>query len=146
MQQPAGIADLDRQKRHGGHRGDDGAAVRPKFRSGTAENTDKPAALHAPSLPNAMTHYSGLDGDTGRGVISVQGQARRFDPLLVTSGLPRITDIVRQTRLVRLVPRFTFERQSSAAQRCHHRSSDSPVPYRAVFITPEVNSAQATTF
>jgi hypothetical protein len=38
MRRPAGIADLDRQKHHCGHRGDDGAAAGPKSRSDPAEH------------------------------------------------------------------------------------------------------------
>jgi len=47
MRQPAGIADLDRQKHHCGHRGDNGVAAGPESRSDTAENKSKLAALHA---------------------------------------------------------------------------------------------------
>jgi hypothetical protein len=36
--------------------------------------------------------------------MSETGQKRRFDPLPVTSGLPRSTDIIRPARHVRLVP------------------------------------------
>ena len=35
---------------------------------------------------------------------SATGQSRRFEPLPVTSGLPRTTDIGRPARLVRFVP------------------------------------------
>jgi len=47
MRQPAGIADLDWQKHHCGHRGDDGAAAGPKSRSDPAEHANRLAALHA---------------------------------------------------------------------------------------------------
>src|ERR1700738_4120981 len=36
--------------------------------------------------------------------MSEKGQKRRFDPLPAVSGLPRTTDIIRPTRLVRFVP------------------------------------------
>jgi hypothetical protein len=37
--------------------------------------------------------------------MSQMGQKRRFDPLPITSGLPRSTDIIYPARLVRFVPR-----------------------------------------
>ena len=40
--------------------------------------------------------------------LGAHGQSRRFDPLPATSGLPRTTDIIRLTRLVRFVPASTF--------------------------------------
>ena len=40
--------------------------------------------------------------------LGAHGQSRCFDPLPATSNLPRTTDIIRLTRLVRFVPASTF--------------------------------------
>ena len=46
--------------------------------------------------------------------MSVAGQSRRFDPLQVTSGLTRTTDVNRLAPLVRFVPEAVVNRKTRA--------------------------------
>ena len=45
------------------------------------------------------------------------GQKRRFDPMLPTSGLPRISDMVRQPRHVSKVPKNDIDHRWRLSQR-----------------------------
>ena len=73
---------------------------------------------------------------------SVLGQSRRFDPLPVTSGLPRTTDINRRAPLVRFVPfatemacprRVRFYPDSGLNDETRTRSVEASWRFAAVF-------------
>src|ERR1700688_97229 len=104
MRQPTGIADLEWQKRHCGHRGDDGAAAGAKSRGGTAENADELAALHARpsrwplSIIAAQMAIPKEAGDVGSGSKAKYTASKCFP------ALPPTTDVTQCSRHMRFAP------------------------------------------
>jgi hypothetical protein len=57
----------------------------------------------------------------GEASMSEMGRRRRFDTLPTTSGLPRITDIIRPARLVRFVPKRDAGKEAQFGKQQHQR-------------------------